>query len=192
MRFVLAAIVCIASLVSTANAQEVLRPLRTSVTYWSETNTLDFWMQFSRPLNLDDDSVQFLVFSPAGQWEPDDGLRIHNGNSVPERSELFTLEHNTYVDPGPGIIVRTLGHPDYELTDNSIRFLIPFEITDVNDPVFDFYAALDGLPRGSGPIRGVSSVDSVVVYVPEPSSVALASLGVIGLIVHRLRRRHRS
>jgi hypothetical protein len=173
----------VASLCSAANAQDRLAPSRASATYWTATNTLEISMTFTRLVNLEEDNIQFIGWSPAGQWPPDDGLLINNN-----RTDTFSMNHVTFLSPGTEL--RDLGSPTYEITGTTFEFTIPFDLTEFDTPIFDFQAAADGPPRNSGPIRGVSSVDSVVVYVPEPSSIAIASMSALACLVYRIRRGH--
>lgn len=78
------------------------------------------------------------------------------------------------------------------INDRHFSFVVPLEYLGIDTPSFVFntivYHNRNPVEVASNSFDAFSSIDRRIVYTPEPSSVALASIGVVAVLVHLARR----
>lgn len=193
MRFLLCC--AFALLVPSAAWAERIYMTGASATYWSATDEIEIRVWFDGSLDLTSD-----FFMVGGQLPFDDHrvtnelFSIRNDMGPNVFGDTLRISHVSYGRDGRREVVTTtpMGTVDYALIDRSITLTLPFEQTGIASPLFRFGAIIqaDGYYSGLD-VDMFSSIDERIVYTPEPSSVALASLGIVVLLVHRFGRRRR-
>lgn len=149
-----------------------------SATYWTATDTLEINVWYDKPLTVPGAFIA-IGGESAGRW-----FLIENNQQT--RGETFSVRQ--FFDGGQSLS-RTFDMP---FESASVEITIPFSDTGLVSPLFSMntMARMGSDPRdiASNGFDIFSSIDERIVYTPEPSSVALASFGVVALLVHLARR----
>jgi hypothetical protein len=120
---------------------------------------------------VDNDNFKFAgAFYGAGDWRIG---RVTGGTIVYEQQTVDTL---------------SLG-VDYSLTVNLNGTMATLTADGIQKASFDFGETLTDGQVGVGTFNAQSQFDNLTVAVPEPSSIVLITLALIGLLTHDRRRR---
>lgn len=184
MRVVLCAL---ALLVPSAAWAERITITAASATYWTATDELEIRVWFDSPLVAPPDFIQF-----GGGRRGDDGTIEgfyfrSDGRVGRDIMEPFYVAYDRHYATGQEIERAAMGLPDIEIRGRTLTAIMPFEMSGLAAPAFNFTATVIRDSK-SHVLEGSSSIDRRIVYTPEPSSVALASFGVVALLVHLARR----
>lgn len=162
-----------------------------SATYWTATDTVEFVVNFTEPPNFvstANEAYVSIAGSPPYPLPTNEWFVIANGGPSGTTSDVFTITYAS-VDSEGTLTTSDRGLFDYELVDNTLTAEVDFATLGISNPLFQFEVA----PFYQFPSAvGMSSIDEVVlVHFPEPSSVIMCLLGVVGIAAHRLVRRPR-
>lgn len=159
-----------------------------SATYFTATDQLEIVVTFDKPIDL---TRHYFGFggSPVGQWPPTESFMIRNDDSRNDMDETMEITHSVY---SPQYRTEFMGLADYTATDRSLTFLVDRAGLGIGFTEFDFSATLRTETFWGEGILGRSHADARVIYTPEPASVVLGWLGVLGIVVHWLSRRPRA
>lgn len=162
-----------------------------SATYWSATEMLEINVWYDRPVTVPGMFVS-VGGSTLNWWENRSVRRtwflIDNDQQI--RGSEFSL-WRFIENPRPDEQRRTLVDT-FEMPMNGRHFsiTIPFADTGLESPLFALnamtYTSHNPLDIGSNSFDIFSSIDQRVIYTPEPSSVALAGIGVVAFGLHHL------
>lgn len=161
-----------------------------SATYWSATDELEIRVWFDSPLVVPPDYFSFGGRMPRDENGIAEWFFFNSaGRTAREVMEPWTISHDTQRYDGRYEVLgeTIMGVPDVEIDGRTFTATMPFAMTGFDDTQFTFGTTVirDGKSHG---LDGVSAIDRRIVYTPEPSSAALASFGVVALLVHLSRR----
>ncbi len=176
---------------------------RTVYRNWTATDTLEFQLTFNRPIDLTSDYVVF-----GGEfYPPPQGYSYWEGFNVTCNYGCGSLNFShtparrascPFCDPpraGDPFVEYDRGPMAYTIDRNMLTASIAFSEVGLSGPIITINAQVaDADTRelfvfNGGDWGAVSAIDERIAYTPEPSSVALASLGV-GLLGFHLARRN--
>lgn len=163
-----------------------------SATYWTATDELEIRVWFDSPLVVPPDFVQFGG-GISGEGRAGEGFYFRSDGRIGrDTMEPFYMAHIEYDTQGRIVEHLATGLPSVIIDGRTLTATMPFEMTGLDIPQFDFAASVIRDSK-SHVLDGSSSVDRRIVYTPEPSSVALASFGGAVFFAHlrlpRLRQR---
>lgn len=180
--FCAAALACLCSV---SHAERII-VTSASATYFTAAGEVEFTLTFNAPPDL---SEEFLAFSgtlaprsPA--WNDYETFGFHNDPRPDRRDGTLMIEHSDF--KGESQVTRMMGQMRYDLIDRTLIARATLPELGIGSPVFDFIV---GTPDNIEGILGRSATNQRVIYTPEPSSIALMSLGFVGLLAHRLYSR---
>ncbi len=157
-----------------------------TATVFTRTNELKIRVEYDREVSIPDmHSFNFGVLvldSRDSDMPPGVLFGVH---SVRDEVDLV-MEFSRFGPDGDLLEFRQLGSIAFQ---DGIRFetTVPFDITGLPSPLFGFHTSISSRTHFDE-FGGMSVVDHTI---PEPSSIALASLGIVGALVHRFRQQRR-
>jgi hypothetical protein len=170
------------------SSAQPLRVTSAAATYWSAADEVEILVWYDRAPDLATmDYIQFGGVTPSGVWPPDYGFTFSNHSHTFGEELILTA-----IDYGPPHREINNGAVAYDLQANLLSVTIPFDRLQLDSPIFDFSAfARTSNGFAFPPLEGVSSIDTRVVYVPEPAALLLASICGSCLLGYRYLARRR-
>lgn len=178
-------ILCAAALVSLCSVGRADRIYieAGSMTLFTATNTVEVQLWFLSPPEFQSVANDGYAMV-SGTLPPRGGLleyfTIDNSTGGGRTSEDFTIRH--YL----GNRETNMGLMNYAMDGRLLTATIPFERLGLSEVPFNWNAYGWG---NDEPIGGPLAINDRVLHTPEPSSVALVSLGVLCSMVHLCRSR---
>jgi hypothetical protein len=216
MRAVVLAVIVLAA-VAGAGAHAQVLPINldsASATYWTATDEIEFRLTFNQPPDLETHAFRLgmreywwrhspTAFRFENQSFAFDGVQWHNVEfPSTEVTVIQSLSRALAPDCAPVYErcprQRPIGTLDYAIDGNTLITSGTFEelgISVLPHPIgfsAQTHEKIDGLWIGNRLYLRLHTDEVVAYNTPEPSSVALASFGVVALVAHRLRSRSRA
>jgi hypothetical protein len=169
-----------AMLMSSVIHADTTRMTSISATHFTDESTLEFIIKYNQPPDLLGEKI--YLGSIRNNVE---GFVIRNGEwTSPISENLFKGRY--FVASSTPAVFTDLGILPHTLNEHTLTLTATLDVLGVTltEDTYWEVGLNDYVARGS-----FSHDERVVVLVPEPSSIALASIGVVGLLVHRIRRR---
>lgn len=164
-----------------------------SATYWTATGNVEFHVWLDTPIRVPGTFIHVgggsLRDTPLGRNDRHVSFAIENSQQT--RDDVFSVWKRIYNSPTEprDTLMATMQMP---INDRHFSFVVPFDELGIESPLFSWgvivYPTRNPVDIAGNSFDAYSSIDRRIVYTPEPSSVALASIGVVAVLVHLARR----